>query len=123
MSKIVGSGEDAYLVAGGADIGGPGWFYLLSIAHTKSFDGVLTFWGPNSSGYVFRLERAGRYSADQIAKHPDYNGDRTRAVPCDVVDALAIRVGAARGRGVDPAEGPEDHVVDFRHFGTLRRRT
>jgi hypothetical protein len=124
MSQVIGSGEDAVLVAGGPGlVGGEGWFYLLSVAHSRREDGVLTWWAPNSTGYVFRLERAGRYSEEQIAKHPDHydRGDGARAVPCSLVDSMAIRVADSSGRGVDPAEGPDDLVVDFQHLRKLSK--
>jgi len=41
-------------------------FYVLSLKWSKSTDRVLTWWGPNNSGYAFRLESAGRYTQAEI---------------------------------------------------------
>ncbi len=100
-------------------------FYLLSLAHTQQVHRILTWWRANDSDYCFRLEWAGRYTQAQIDARRHYydNGDRTRAVPCAVVDALAIRVGDVRDtNAIDPAENPMDHVVEYRHVIALRRK-
>lgn len=68
-------------------------FYILSMKWTRGGDS-LTWWAPNNNGYTIVLEHAGRYTEEQVAGNPDYynNGYNTLAVPCDAVEAVAIRV-------------------------------
>jgi hypothetical protein len=68
-------------------------FYVLSLKWSRNKD-HLVWWCPNDSGYTYQLERAGKYTAAQIAAHPaSYdNGDETLAVPVEAADAMAVRV-------------------------------
>jgi hypothetical protein len=97
-------------------------YYVLSLKHSKAADGVLTWWGPSDSGYAFRLESAGRYLESEITANRSYydDGERTRAIPCDVVDALARTVREVGAAAVEPT--PEsDRVVRYRHKTALKR--
>lgn len=99
-------------------------FYILSLKHTQRAHRVLTWWRPKNADYCFRLELAGRYTAGQVAAEPDYydNGHSTRAVPCEVVEALAINVRTVRTRFIDPTEhDASNRVVEYRHLRALSR--
>lgn len=69
----------------GADLG-PGMFYIQD---TRQFVGNCpVWWGPNGSGYVTRLDEAGRYTKQEAIKQ-----NRTRDTdvpwPCAEIDAIA----------------------------------
>lgn len=99
-------------------------FYILSLSHTKRIDGLLTWWGPNNSGYVFRLEWAGRYPENAIEPSYHNDGKRTIAVPCEEVERLAVTAAEARSRSLDrpsPTHPGTDRVVEFRHMRAMRR--
>jgi hypothetical protein len=76
----------------------PRQFYILSLKHSKLPTAAdrsehLIWWGPDNCGYTGTLDRAGRYTEEQIAGEPAYydNGHSTVALDCDVVDAYARR--------------------------------
>lgn len=78
----------------GADLG-PGMFYIQD---TRQFVGNCpVWWGPNGSGYVTKLDEAGRYTEQEAVKQ-----NRTRDTdvpwPCAEIDAIAR------------------HTVDFQHM-------
>lgn len=59
-------------------------FYVMSLKWTSGEN--ITWWGPDNAGYVTDLARAGVYTAEQIAAHPDYydsgrRDDGTLAIP------------------------------------------
>jgi hypothetical protein len=95
-------------------------YYVLSLKHSKSSDGVLTWWGPNNGGYGFRLELAGKYLESVIDAHPSYyNGEHGRAIPCEVVEARAKMVRDVDVDAVD-RKPATDHVVLYRHRRSLK---
>lgn len=98
-------------------------YYILSLAHTKCSDRVLTFWAPDDCGYAFRLEWAGRYTAERVAANPAYydNGVNTLAVPCEAVEALAVPVGDVESRAIDRRRPGTDRVVRYEHLVRLKR--
>lgn len=63
--------------------GAPKAFYIMSLKWTSGDH--ITWWRPNNAGYTSDLAQAGVYSAEQVARAPDYynNGkkDGTLAVP------------------------------------------
>lgn len=67
-------------------------YYILSLKWTRGPDEMVTWWRPENKGYCWHLDQAGRYSEAEVAAHLDYynSGYATAAVPCDVVDTLAI---------------------------------
>jgi hypothetical protein len=67
-------------------------FYILSLKWTR--DEMITWWGPNNSGYSRLLSQAGRYSREAVERDPGYynNGCTTLAIPCADVEAAAERV-------------------------------
>lgn len=67
-------------------------FYCISAKHTHRRDLYITLWRPDDKGYCWALCNAGKYSRDRIASHPNYysSGNGSVAVPCGVLDAIAI---------------------------------
>lgn len=75
----------------------PQEYYILTKAHEALWPrGVILFWAANEAGYSTTLEHAGRYSeekAKRISKPRDRGiGQEDFAVPCEVVEAQAVRV-------------------------------
>ena len=97
-------------------------YYVLSLKERDLDTEILTFWRPNASGYCYRLEDAGRYMASEIEAHRSYydNGESTRAIPCDVVEALAVQVSQVETRELEGGRCPNDRVVERTHFAKLR---
>lgn len=95
-------------------------YYVLSIKHSRGRDGVLMWWGPSNLDYYFRLEQAGKYTEEAIRAERAYynNGVSTVAIPCDVVESLAIRVGDCKSRSVD-RRNLEERVVEYKHLKKL----
>ncbi len=96
-------------------------YYIISLKWTKRADCLISFWGPKAAGYVYRLEIAGRYTAEEIAAKPDYynDGERTIAVPCTDVERFAIRVGDAESKNLDVDRDVDQRVVAFKHLRSL----
>jgi hypothetical protein len=72
-------------------------YYILTKAHEALWPrGVCLFWAANYSGYSTTLEYAGHYSeeeAKKISKPRDSGlGQEDFAIPCEIVDSLAVRV-------------------------------
>jgi DNA-directed RNA polymerase subunit RPC12/RpoP len=63
-----------------------GAYLILSLKWSDGLD-KLNWWGPNNSGYAYDIDKAGRYTAEQVTAKPHYydNDDTTRAVPIDDV--------------------------------------
>lgn len=68
------------------------WFYVVSVGHTKREDRYITFWRADDAGYSYPLSWSGKYERERIAGNLGYynDGDRNIAVPCRVVDPLAV---------------------------------
>ena len=63
-------------------------FVIICSCHTKHEDVAITLWGPNSSGYTWNLDKAGKYTQEEAAKINI--GDRDDfAVPFEVASKLA----------------------------------
>jgi hypothetical protein len=69
-----------------------GTYLILSLKWSDGLD-KLNWWGPDNSGYAYCIDKAGRYTAEQIAAKPSYydNNETTRAVPLD--DVLSGKCG------------------------------
>jgi hypothetical protein len=69
-----------------------GTYLILSLKWSDGLD-KLNWWGPDNNGYCYCIDKAGRYTAEQIAAKPHYydNEDSTRAVPLD--DVLSGKLG------------------------------
>lgn len=67
-----------------------GNYYILSLKWTYPNSAAFTFWGPNNSGYRWRLEESGLYTEKMINDHTDYYNNRTDslAVPEEIVNRL-----------------------------------
>lgn len=66
-------------------------YYIVNLSHLQREHRYVTFWRDNDSGYAWPLSWAGRYSEEQVRKHLDYyNSGANIAVPCAVVDAMAV---------------------------------
>jgi hypothetical protein len=75
----------------------PQEYYILTKSHEALWPrGVILFWAANEAGYSTTLELAGRYSeesANNICKRRDSGiWQQDFAVPCEVVEAQAVRV-------------------------------
>lgn len=68
-------------------------YYILSLKHTHHVDNLI-WWKPNNSDYTVDLNRAGRYSHEDVIKNASYynNNVSTRAIPCEEVDKWTSRV-------------------------------
>ena len=65
--------------------------YLILSLKWSDADTKLVWWGPKNKGYTVDIDAAGRYTAEKIAKNPDYydNDETTRAVRLyDVMEGL-----------------------------------
>ncbi|MFD2404854.1 hypothetical protein [Azorhizophilus paspali] len=67
-------------------------FYIVSLKHTLRLHRYITVWRPDNAGYAFPLIWAGKYYELDVRAELDYynNGCSTVAVPCDVLDQIAI---------------------------------
>lgn len=67
-------------------------FYIVSLKHTRREHAYITVWRKDNCGYAWPLSWAGKYSAQQVDENPEYyhNGRSTLAVPCDLLDNLAV---------------------------------
>lgn len=66
-------------------------YYIVNLSHLHREHRYVTFWRDNDSGYAWPLSWAGRYSESQVREHLDYyNSGGNIAVPCAVVDAMAV---------------------------------
>lgn len=79
-------------------------FYVVSLKHTKRSEPYITLWRENDRGYTLYPECAGKYSEEQIRDRLGYydDGDRTMAVPCYLLDAIAVVLpdGYDKDRGI-----------------------
>jgi hypothetical protein len=68
------------------------FFYIVSLKHTARDDWYITLWRPKDKGYTYALSRAGKYTEEAVTEHRDYyhTGFADVAVPCEVLEALAI---------------------------------
>lgn len=83
-------------------------FYVISVKHTQRCDRYITLWGPDDRGYRQRTNTAGKYPESVIRAHLAhyYNtGESNIAIPCEIVDSLAVAGDPAHFIGCDPAKG------------------
>jgi hypothetical protein len=80
-------------------------FYIVSVKHTRREHEYITVWRPEAKGYAWPLSWGGRYSQAEIEASRDYyhRGDDTLAVPCVLLDSLAVS--PTKGR-IDNDAGP-----------------
>jgi hypothetical protein len=103
-------------------------FYILSLKHTGDGDRVLTWWAPGGRGYLYRLEMAGRFTAEEIAGEAwRYNdGVNAIAIPRAIVEARAVAVCSSRlpvlVRSPEEKGRPiTDHVVPGRWLAEMKK--
>ena len=66
-------------------------YYVISVHHTLRRDLYITVWAPDDKGYRLALSRAGRYEEGRVRAHLGYyNTGANVAVPCSVLDAIAV---------------------------------
>lgn len=67
--------------------------------------GYISFWRPDDKGYAWPLSWAGRYGEEAVRDSEQYYSDgvATLAVPCDLVEAIAM---APRPGDIDGNVGP-----------------
>lgn len=66
-------------------------FYIVNLSHLQREHLYVTVWRPDNCGYAWPLSWAGRYTrADVMARLDYYNSGANVAVPCAVLDALAV---------------------------------
>lgn len=92
-------------------------FYVADLRETfvkrPSSHPFITFWGPDNSGYVYSLDRSGRYTFDELVPGYHYQNvyGSTRAllrfpVACAVVEKIARSVPAEMGTRWKDIRGP-----------------
>ena len=67
-------------------------YYVISLNHTRRSDRYITLWRPDDKGYAYPTPWAGRYAREHVLAHLSYynSGNCTVAVPCEVLDAVAV---------------------------------
>lgn len=66
-------------------------FYVVNLSHSNKEHRYVTFWRPNDAGYAYPLSWAGRYERARVLEHLDYyNSGDNIAVPCEIVEQLAV---------------------------------
>jgi len=67
-------------------------FYILSLKWSP-YGYHLNWWGPNNIGYTIDIDRAGKYTREQVDANPSYynDGQSTLAIPCGAVESVTHR--------------------------------
>ena len=82
-------------------------FFIASPKHTLSRrrHRYITFWRPDNQGYAWPLPWAGRYGEEAVRDPRQHysDGEDTLAVPCEVVEAIAV---APKPGDIDGDAGP-----------------
>lgn len=69
---------------------------LFYIRHSSGYNGdCVIWWRPNSAGYTFRLDEAGKYPESQARQLTQNRPELDHAHPCELVDRFAFRGFAA----------------------------
>jgi hypothetical protein len=67
-------------------------YYVVSVKHTKRTDKYITLWNPDDKGYCFSIDKAGKYTFDQIEKSLNYyHTGYDIAVKCEILDAICCK--------------------------------
>ena len=66
-------------------------FYVVNVSHSNKEHRYISLWRPDDKGYAWPLPWAGRYERARIlAELNYYNGGENIAVPCEIVEQLAV---------------------------------
>ena len=79
-------------------------YFIVNLSHLHREHSYVTVWRPDNAGYAWPLSWAGRYPESQVrASLAYYNSGSNVAVPCEVLEALAVAPGPGM---VDNDAGP-----------------
>lgn len=66
-------------------------YYIVNLSHHRREQLYITVWRPDCKGYAWPLSWAGRYSEAEVRSHLGYyNSGENIAVPCHILDEMAI---------------------------------
>lgn len=78
--------------------------FIVNLSHAKHGDKYISLWRPECKGYAWPLPWAGRYQDAVVREDLDYyNSGENIAVPCELIESLAI---APAPGDVDGDTGP-----------------
>lgn len=65
--------------------------YIVDLGHARHADKYISLWRPECKGYAWPLPWAGRYPEAVVREALDYyNRGESLAVPCELIESLAI---------------------------------
>lgn len=66
--------------------------FIVNLSHLQRSHRYVTFWRPDDKGYAYPLSWSGRYAEERVraALHYYNTGTANIAVPCDVIEQLAV---------------------------------
>jgi hypothetical protein len=98
-------------------------FYVLSLSHTQHSEKILRWLGPKSWGYVLCLEEAGTYTREQLdSDRPHFdNGIHRLAIPCHVVESMAVPAAKVKSKALDPGRPSTNRVVRYDRLAAIRK--
>lgn len=82
-----------------ADRKAKGLHYIVAVDRAKNGAPYIALWGPEDAGIHFSLKGAGLVTTDKVAHYLGFynSGNSSLAVPCDVLDAIAVPNGDSYG--------------------------
>lgn len=88
-----------------ADRKAKGLHYIVAVDRAKNGAPYIALWGAEDVGVHFGLKNAGLVTTDKVVHYLGFynSGNSSLAVPCDVLDAIAVPNGDSYGY---PEEGP-----------------
>ena len=79
-------------------------FFIVSVAQTQRRDPYITVWRAQNAGYAWPLLWAGKYTRALVLSNMSYyNNGETLAVPCAIIEPMAI---APAPKRIDGDAGP-----------------
>jgi len=80
-------------------------YYIVNLSHQRRDQEYIDVWRPECKGYAWPLSWAGRYAESEVRSALDYyNSGENVAVPCRVLDEIAIP--KPKPRQIDGDAGP-----------------
>jgi hypothetical protein len=66
--------------------------YIVNLSHIHRKHKYITVWRPDNCGYAWPLSWAGKYPLEKVMANLHYynTGTANIAVPCEVLDAMAV---------------------------------